>query len=99
VILKLVPGTPFRRGDCNGDKAVDLSDAVFNLSFQFSGGQPPGCREACEVNQDHSLDLSDAIYLLGYVFLGGPPPEPPFPDRGEDPRVDSRLSCQTSSCE
>lgn len=99
VILKLVPGTRFYRGDCNGDNAVDLSDAVFNLSFQFSGGPPPDCREACEVNEDQSLDLSDAIHLLSFVFLGGPPPEEPFPDCGADPQADSTLSCAASGCE
>jgi hypothetical protein len=72
-----VPGggrTQFLRGNCNGDRVVDLSDAVFWLGFLFLGGDPPPCREACGTNGDSALDLSDAVFTLIFLFNGGPAP-------------------------
>ena len=31
----------FRRGDCNADSTLDISDAVFALNHLFLGGPPP----------------------------------------------------------
>ena len=77
-------------GDNNGDKALDLSDAVYLLSHLFQGGsvavlfcdlvgaKEEGCAdENGDSNGDGALDLSDAIYLLGHLFQGGPGPVPP----------------------
>ena len=58
----------FRRGLCNFDDLVDVSDVMFLLDYQFSGGSEPGCLDACDCNDDGVLDLSDAINLLGYLF-------------------------------
>ena len=33
----------FERGDCQGDRSVDITDAVFLLAHLFQGGQEPGC--------------------------------------------------------
>jgi hypothetical protein len=48
--------TGMNRFDFNGDRSVDLSDAVAHLTWQFLGGRPhvlgitctslPGCSEA-----------------------------------------------------
>src|SRR5262245_60638191 len=67
-------GTPFRRGDSNGDGTVDLSDAVHLLDWLFLGGEVPGCLDASDGNGDRTHDLTDAVYLLGYLFLSGPVP-------------------------
>jgi formylglycine-generating enzyme required for sulfatase activity len=71
-------------GDSNGDKALDLSDAIYLLSRLFQGGdalvffcipasaKEDGCAETNgDNNGDDALDLSDAIYLLGHLFQGG----------------------------
>ncbi len=79
------PARVFRRGDANGDSEVDLSDAVYTLSWRFVGGDAPGCPDAADANDDGSVDLSDAVYTLGWRFLGGPPPPDPGPnDCGAD---------------
>ncbi len=75
----------FLRGDCNTDEAADISDAVFNLNFQFIGGAAPRCLEACNANDDGANDITDAVSLLAFLFLGGTPPPAPFPDCGPDP--------------
>jgi hypothetical protein len=75
----------FVRGNCNADAQVDISDAVFGLSFLFQGGPAPPCAEACRINDDDSFDISDSVYLLTHLFGGGPAPRLPYPecDRAE----------------
>jgi len=90
---------PFRRGDCNGDRLQDISDAITNLGYLFSGKEPPDCIEACNVNADQANDLSDAVFLLAHLFAGGPPPEAPYPDCGLDPEPETSLGCERLACE
>ena len=66
--------TLFLRGNCNGDRALDLSDAIFSLSFLFSGSASPKCMEACNSNAAGGFDISDPIYTLTFLFSGGSPP-------------------------
>lgn len=75
----------FIRGDCDGDGAPGLADAVHLLMFLFQGGSRPGSLEACNVNDDSALGIADAVYLLTYLFQGGPAPPAPFPHAGADP--------------
>jgi hypothetical protein len=72
-----------RNGDANGDGRMDLSDAVYILSWLFTGGPAPAhlrCEVAGhrngDVNGDGRIDLSDAVYLLAWRFTGGPAPVP-----------------------
>jgi predicted GH43/DUF377 family glycosyl hydrolase len=84
----------FRRGDCNDDGNVDISDAVCILNWLFLGGETPGCVAVTNTNGDAGADLSDAVYLLGHLFLGGPAPVAPFPDCGSGLLLaDEELGC------
>ncbi len=67
-----------KRGLCNADNLIDISDPVALLGYLFLGKEAPPCLEACNINDDGQLDISDAIGLLQYLFLGGKPPAPPF---------------------
>lgn len=87
-----VVGRPFRRGLCNADGQLDLSDPVFLLQYLFTGGSSPGCLDACDGDDSGSLDLTDAVYGLNYLFRGGSPPPPPFVECGSDPTPDD-LRC------
>jgi len=79
-------GTRFRRGDSNGDGAVDLSDPIFILTYQFLAGEAPRCPDAADRDDTDVIDLTDPIYLLTFMFLAGPAPPPPGPtDCGPDP--------------
>jgi hypothetical protein len=86
----------FRRGDCNDDGHVNISDPVCILNWLFVGGSTPasGCIAVANTNGDGKGDISDAVYLLRFLFLGGPLPVPPFPNCGPMPD-DEALSCAT----
>ncbi len=85
--------TQFLRGDCDGNGVPNLADAIVLLGTLFGTPvNPLGCRSACDTNDDGMLNIADAIRLLTYLFASGLPLDPPFPDCGVDPTVDS-LDC------
>ena len=86
----------FVRGDCSGDLALGLPDAILLLNYLFLGASI-GCQDACDFTDDGSLGLPDAISLLNYLFLGSAAPPPPFPDCGVDPSPDV-LTCVMPPC-
>lgn len=90
----------FRRADANGDSNVDLSDAVYILSYLFLGAEPPACAEGADTNGNGDVDITDGIYLLTALFLGGPVPPAPYPDCGFFSGEGS-LGCETypGSCQ
>lgn len=91
------PLTEFRRGDVNSDDEGDISDAVYFLAWQFSGGPEPTCLEAADTNADARHDLSDAIYVLVYLFQGGaPPPAPGLETCGAPDEL--HFGCSASPC-
>ena len=95
------PGIDFRRGDCNDDGTVDVSDASCILNWLFLGGATPGCIAVTNTNGDASADISDAVYVLARLFLGGPAPFAPFPDCGAGTLPTDEESCATppKSCQ
>jgi len=60
-------------GDANGDNTIDISDAVYLISFIFSGGSAPIPYAVCsgDANCDCTVDISDAVYLISYIFSSG----------------------------
>jgi hypothetical protein len=63
-------------GDANGDGIVDISDAVYLISYIFAGGPAPNPLCSGDANGDGSVDISDCVYLIAYIFSGGPAPVP-----------------------
>ena len=75
-------------GDVNGDKVIDISDAMHYIAYQFQGGDGPvlfcdpaggGTRCASQngdVNGDKRIDIADAIYSLTYLFHDTAAPVP-----------------------
>jgi hypothetical protein len=61
-------------GDANGDGSVDISDAVYLISYIFGGGAAPNPLCAGDANGDGAVDITDAVYLINYMFSGGPAP-------------------------
>ena len=91
-------GTPFRRGDANGDGLFNIADAIATLSFLFSGGAM-NCADASDSNDDGVVNIADGITVLGALFSGGVSPPDPGPDScGVDP-TDDALDCEVyGSC-
>lgn len=94
-LFPLLPGTPFRRGDVNGDSATDIGDVVCILGFLFQDAHVD-CPLSVDTNDDDATNIGDAVYLLATLFTGGAPPPPPFGDCGFD--TGSTLACQHSPC-
>ena len=67
-------GAAYICGDASGEGAVDISDAVYLISYIFAGGPAPNPLAAGDANCDAAVDISDAVYLIGYIFAGGPAP-------------------------
>ena len=88
----------FRRGDCNSDQLLDISDAIFALGTLFPSGQvlTPLCLDACDVNDDGGFNLADPVNFLGVLFAGAAPVPPPN-DCGLDATIDN-LGCAISNC-
>jgi hypothetical protein len=91
----------FRRGDADGvDGVVNITDAIFVLSYLFQGGGEPPCLDAADADDEFGINISDGIFILNYLFTGGATPPAPGPDDcGEDPVPDGvsdpGLDCKT----
>ncbi len=83
MILRITGGSgrgSFRRGDCNADGEVNLTDVIYFLNKKFLGIGILNCRDAADVDDNGELDVSDAVRSLNYQFTGtAEAPEPPGP--------------------
>jgi hypothetical protein len=69
------------RGDVDGNKVIDITDAVFVLRWRYRNGSPPPCSsidpcngfDSINVNGDTKYDYTDSIYLMQWLFMGGKP--------------------------
>ncbi len=61
-------------GDADGDLAVNISDAVYLISYIFKSGPPPDPLEAGDADLDGAVNIGDAVYLINYIFKSGPEP-------------------------
>ena len=93
VVFSIPPAVEFIRGDADSDGTLNLTDAVYALSFLFLGGTIPICEDAADVDDLGSIELTDAVYLLNQMFLGGAAPPAPYPLAREDPTEDA-LGCR-----
>lgn len=82
----------FLRADSNGNRLVEIGDAVTTLLYLFRG-LPLECEDAADFDDDGAVSLSDAIATLDFLFRLGRPPEPPYPLPGDDPTPDG-LECR-----
>ncbi|HVR74085.1 MAG TPA: hypothetical protein VMT52_07130 [Planctomycetota bacterium] len=83
----------FRRGDSDADGATNITDAIFTLSYLFTGGRTPTCLDAADGDDDGQVAITDPIRVLGFLFIGGPPPPPPGDACGIDPTEDDLGPC------
>ncbi len=76
--------TPFKRGDCNGDSALNLADGIWLLNYLFLNGPSRECISACDTDDNDDLGILDAVLLIQHWIIGGPPPAAPYPGCGID---------------
>ncbi len=82
-------GDEFRRGDTDGNGALEITDPINNLSFQFLGTFTPPCLDAADFDDNGKVEITDPIANLSHQFLGTAPPAPPGKDTcGLDPTED-----------
>jgi hypothetical protein len=82
------PGKKLVRGDVDASGAIDISDPINNLGYQFLGLFTPPCFDAADDDDSGTIDISDPIFSLTRQFLGGPIWPAPHPDCGEDKTTD-----------
>ena len=89
----------FLRGDVNSSGAVDLSDVISLVAFEFYGGFAPTCRDAADADDNGRVDTLDVFQLL-YSHLGyaAATPSPGSYVCGADPTPDL-LECAHSACD
>lgn len=94
-----VPDIFLLRGDADDNGTFNaLTDSLYMLAHQFTGGPVPPCLEAADVDGDGVFNgLTDALYALDHGFNGGPPPPEPYPSCGGDPDPDNNIGC-ASAC-
>jgi hypothetical protein len=62
--------------DADNSGSIDISDAVYLISYIFTGGPAPvpDAVGSGDADCSMSIDISDAVYLIAYIFSGGPAP-------------------------
>ena len=59
--------------DCNGDRLVDISDAIATLIWLFGGdasSPAPACLDGCDADDSGRVELTDAVAILSHLFRG-----------------------------
>lgn len=74
VMAAKYPACYFGAGDADGSGGVDISDAVYLITYIFAGGPPPVTMAAADINCDAAIDIGDAVFAIQYIFAGGPAP-------------------------
>ena len=93
-VLRVVGDITFFRGDANGDRSVDLADAVFTLNYLFASGPTPPCPDAADSDDNGRILVNDPIMTLNELFgvISTVIPAP-YPDEGRDPTPDDLSTC------
>jgi hypothetical protein len=61
-------------GDADANGIINISDAVYLISYIFAGGPAPEPMTAADADCNQIVNISDAVYLISYIFGGGPAP-------------------------
>jgi len=61
-------------GDADNNGVITISDAVYLISYVFSGGPAPCPLSNGDADCSGIVNISDAVYLIAYIFSGGPAP-------------------------
>jgi immune inhibitor A len=65
---------PYVCGDANGDRKINVADAVYLINYVFKHGTAPVPIQAGDANADGKVNVADVVYLINRIFKAGPPP-------------------------
>lgn len=66
-LTKQVIQEPVEPGDVNGDKAINLADAI--AALKIAAGLPDTVIRKSDVNSDQKIGLAEAVFVLWKVVL------------------------------
>ena len=83
-------GETFRRGDADGNGAIEITDVIAMLGYQFLGSPLTlACFDAGDADDSGAIDINDPVYLINWLFLAGADiPAPGTQTCGPDPTND-----------
>ncbi len=61
-------------GDTDNSGRIDITDAVYLVSYIFAGGPAPQDDAAGDVDCSNRTDITDAVFMINYIFASGPAP-------------------------
>ena len=89
------PEERFKRGDTDGNGALQLTDGIRILNTLFMGAAMPACLDAADTDDNGVVQLTDGIVIFQFLFVGGTVPADPGPFAcGGDP-TDDGIDCET----
>jgi hypothetical protein len=59
------------KGDVDSSGEINISDAVYLISYIFGGGPAPASVDAGDINCDSKVNISDAVSIISFIFSGG----------------------------
>jgi hypothetical protein len=72
--LVIADGRHYIPGDADGNRILNISDAVFLVAYIFGSGGAPYPYVSGDADCSGFVAISDAVYLIAYIFGGGPAP-------------------------
>jgi hypothetical protein len=67
-------GAAYVCGDVDDNSRIDITDAVYLVTFIFGGGPAPDPILSGDVDCSDRVDITDAVYIVTYIFASGPAP-------------------------
>jgi hypothetical protein len=61
-------------GDVDANGIINISDAVYLLTYVLADGPVPRSSKAADVDCSGLINVSDVVYLIAFVFSGAPAP-------------------------
>jgi len=66
---------PYAFGDADGGRDVNIGDALFIISYIFSGGPDPIPLSSADADCGGDINIGDVLLIIDFIF-GGPLPDP-----------------------
>lgn len=99
ILYEIDDTRPFKRGDCNGDGRLNITDGALCAQNIFLNRLKAfDCDDMLDANDDNELDMTDPITILIWIFLNGESLPQPFMSCGEEDDSVDTLRCLESNC-